>query len=151
MLSPASNKAKLFAKNFPKHSILMILVSLYLFSLHSKTVWYFHNSQDCWKGHNEPWFIRGIWAWLYSSGDSKELWAWTLIYASWTFQYMSERVLFSRSLEDLMGDSVFKNVGERSTAKNYHPVGLLSVVSKVYEKLANDRIVDNLEKFDLFG
>ena len=26
---------------------------------------------------------------------------------------------------------VFKNVGERSTAKNYHPVSLLSVVSKV--------------------
>ena len=32
-------------------------------------------------------------------------------------------------------DPVFKNVGERSTAKNYHPVSLLSVVSKVVEKL----------------
>ena len=29
---------------------------------------------------------------------------------------------------------VFKNVGEMSTAKNYHPVSLLSVVSKVFEK-----------------
>ena len=29
---------------------------------------------------------------------------------------------------------VFKNVGERSTAKNYHPVSLLSVVSKVLVK-----------------
>ena len=29
----------------------------------------------------------------------------------------------------------FKNVGERSTAKNYCPVSLLSVVSKVFEKL----------------
>ena len=29
--------------------------------------------------------------------------------------------------------SVFKNVGERSTAKNYRPVSLLSVVSKVFE------------------
>ena len=36
---------------------------------------------------------------------------------------------------------VFKNVGERSTAKNYHPVSLLSVVSKVFEKLVNNRIV----------
>ena len=36
---------------------------------------------------------------------------------------------------------VFKNVGERSTAKNYHPVSLLSVVSKVFEKLKNNRIV----------
>ena len=30
---------------------------------------------------------------------------------------------------------VFKNVGERSTAKNYRPVSLVSVVSKVFEKL----------------
>ena len=28
---------------------------------------------------------------------------------------------------------VFKNVGERSTAKSYRPVSLLSVVSKVFE------------------
>ena len=46
---------------------------------------------------------------------------------------------------------VFKNVGERSTAKNYHPVNLLSVVSKVFEKLANNRIVDHLEKCGLFS
>ena len=30
---------------------------------------------------------------------------------------------------------VFKNVGERSTIKNYNPVSLLSIVSKVFEKL----------------
>ena len=46
---------------------------------------------------------------------------------------------------------VFKNVGERSTAKNYHPVSLLSVVSKVFEKLVNNRIVDHLEKCGLFS
>ena len=45
---------------------------------------------------------------------------------------------------------VFKNVGERSTAKNYRPVSLLSVVSKVFEKLVNNRIVDHLEKCGLF-
>ena len=33
---------------------------------------------------------------------------------------------------------VFKNVGERSTAKSYRPVSLLSVVSKVLEKLVSD-------------
>ena len=33
---------------------------------------------------------------------------------------------------------VFKNVGERSTAKNDHPVNLLFVVSKVFEKLVNN-------------
>ena len=46
---------------------------------------------------------------------------------------------------------VFNNVGERSTAENYHCVSLLSVVSKVYEKLVNNRIVDHLEKCDLFS
>ena len=46
---------------------------------------------------------------------------------------------------------VFKNIGERSTAKNYHPVSLLSVVSKVFEKLVTNRIFDHLEKCDLFS
>ena len=46
---------------------------------------------------------------------------------------------------------VFKNVGERSTAKNYQPVNLLPVVSKVFEKLVNNRIVDHLEKCGLFS
>ena len=46
---------------------------------------------------------------------------------------------------------VFKNVGERSTAKNYRPFSLLSVVSKVLEKLVNNRIVDHLEKCGLFS
>ena len=64
---------------------------------------------------------------------------------------MSERFLFSRFLEGLIGVPVFKNVGERmSTAKNYQPVSLLSVVNKVFEKLVNNRIVDHLEKCGLF-
>ena len=46
---------------------------------------------------------------------------------------------------------VFKNVGERSTAKNYRSVSLLSVVSKVFEKLVNNRTVDHLEKCGLFS
>ena len=46
---------------------------------------------------------------------------------------------------------VFKNVGERSTTKNYHPVSLLSVVSKVFEKHVNNRIVDHLENCGLFS
>ena len=43
------------------------------------------------------------------------------------------------------------NVRKRSTAKNYHPVSLLSVVSKVFEKLVNNRIVDHPEKSGLFS
>ena len=46
---------------------------------------------------------------------------------------------------------VFKNVGERSTAKNYHPVSLLSEAYKVFEKLVSNRNVDHLEKCGLFS
>ena len=46
---------------------------------------------------------------------------------------------------------VFNNVGERSAAKNYLPVSLISVASKVFEKLVNNRIVDHLEKCSLFS
>ena len=45
---------------------------------------------------------------------------------------------------------IFKNVGERSTAKNCRPVSLLYVVIKIFEKLVNNRIVDHLEKCGLF-
>ena len=41
---------------------------------------------------------------------------------------------------------VFKNAGKRSFAKNYRPVSVLSLVSKVFEKL-----VDHLEKCGLFS
>ena len=45
---------------------------------------------------------------------------------------------------------VFKNIGERSIAKNYCHVSLLSVVSKAFEKLVHNWIVDHLEKFGHF-
>ena len=41
---------------------------------------------------------------------------------------------------------VFKDVGERSTAKNYHPVSLLYVVSKIFENIVNNKTVDHLKK-----
>ena len=47
--------------------------------------------------------------------------------------------------------NVFKNVGERSTPKKYLLVSFLSVVSKVFEKLVNNRLVDHLEKCELFS
>ena len=45
---------------------------------------------------------------------------------------------------------VFRNVGERSAAKNYHPASLLSLISKVFDKLVNNRIIDHQEKCGLF-
>ena len=66
---------------------------------------------------------------------------------------MYEGVLFPDcwkvSLEGLMIS--FKNGGEWSAAKNYSSISLLSVVSKVFEKLVNNRILDHLEKYGLFS
>ena len=46
---------------------------------------------------------------------------------------------------------MFKNIGERSTAKSWPPVNLLSVVKKkVFEKLVNNRIFDHVEKVAFF-
>ena len=63
---------------------------------------------------------------------------------------MSERVLLPDCWKISSVVPVFNNVGERSTAKNYRPASLLSVVSKLFEKFVNNRIVDHLEKSDLF-
>ena len=41
-------------------------------------------------------------------------------------------------------------LGGRSTAKNYCPVSLLSVVNKVFEKLVNNKIINGLENCGLF-
>ena len=46
---------------------------------------------------------------------------------------------------------VIKNLVKRYMAKNYCPVSLLSVVSKVFEKLVNNRTVDHLEKCGCFS
>ena len=47
--------------------------------------------------------------------------------------------------------AVFKNVGERSTAKHYCPITFLSVLSKVFEKHRNSKFVDHLELCGLFS
>ena len=73
--------------------------------------------------------------------------------------YYIQAELFNKCLKSCYPDCwkvslvvpVFKNVGERFTAKNYLPVSLLSTVSKVFEKLVNKRIFDHLEKCDLFS
>ena len=45
---------------------------------------------------------------------------------------------------------LFKNAQEWSTAKNNHPVSLVSAASKVFEKLVNNRFVDHIQKCGLF-
>ena len=79
------------------------------------------------EGHREPRSKAG------SLGPAERLVGFEL----GTFRFLLQRLI--------------KNVGERSTAKNYRPVSFLSVVSKVFEKLVNNRIVDHLEKCGLFS
>ena len=92
-LPSASDKAKLFAENSNFHDSDISLPP-FPFRTNLKL-----HTQDGYKNHNEPWFVKGIWSWLYSSGSSKELQAWAFLHTSWTLQYVSERVLFSRLLE----------------------------------------------------
>ena len=138
----ATGKAKLFAKNFSKssncdNSSIPPLpafspgtnLKLYNIFISPKMVKKVDSPKASGPNYN-------------SSVGSKELWVWTFIHTSWNLQYVSERVMFSRLLE-----SLFMNVEERSTAKIYHPVTLLSVVTN----LVNDRIIDYIEKCGFFS
>ena len=60
-------------------------------------------------------------------------------------------MLFSNCCKVSLVVPVSKNIGERSTAKNYNPVSLLSAVTKDFEKLVNNRLVDHVEKWKLFS
>ena len=41
---------------------------------------------------------------------------------------------------------VIKNIGEKSTMKNFYPVSPLSMVSKIFKKIVNNTCIDHLEK-----
>ena len=84
---------------------------------------------------------------MYSSDGSKEL--------SYILAKLFDKCFKESSFRDCWKVSpvvsVFTNVGERSTAKNYRPVSLLSVVIKVFEKLVNNTIDYHPEKSCLFS
>ena len=85
VLSSASDKAKSFAKNFPKNSNLDDLgISLPDFA--ARTNLKLNMLTPKIKGSNEIWFIKGVWSWLYSSCGSEELWAWNFLHTIWTLQ-----------------------------------------------------------------
>ena len=64
---------------------------------------------------------------------------------------MSEGILFSNCWKVSSVFPVFKIVGETSMAKNYCSASLLSLVCKIFKKLVINRLVDQLQKYDLFS
>ena len=154
VLSSASDKAKLFAKNFSKNSNLddsgislpvfpsRTNLKLHNISITSKMVKKVITNLDSSKGSGPDCILVVV-----LKNCEPEL--------SYILAKLINKCLKESCFKDCWKISsvvpVFKNVGERSTAKNYRPVSLLSVVSKVFEKLVNNRIVDHLEKCGLFS
>ena len=153
MLSSASDKAKLFPKNFLRNSNLDDSdISLPVFP--SRTNLKLHNVSVTVKMVKKV--IMNL-DWSTASGPDcipvvvlKNCEPKPSYILAELFNKSLKSLFFPNSLKFSSVVSVFKNVGQRSTAKNYTPVSLLSVVSKVFEKLINNRIVDHLEKCGLF-
>ena len=154
VLSSASDKVKLFAKNFSKNSNLDDSgISLPVFP--SRTNLKLHNISIT------PKMVKKVITNLDSSKASGPDCIPVVVLKNCEPELSYIRAkLFNKCLkESCFPDCwkvssvvpVFKNVGERYTAKNYCPVSLLSVVSKVFEKLVNNRIVDHIEKCGLFS
>ena len=154
VLSSASDKAKLFAENFSLNSNLDDLgVSLPVFP--SRTNLKLHNISIT------PKMVRKVIMNLDLSKASSPDCIPVVVLKnckpelSYILAELFNKCLKESCFPDCWKVSsvvpVFKNVGERSTAKNYRPISLLSVVSKVFEKLVNNRIVDHLEKCVLFS
>ena len=144
MLSSASDKARLFAKNFSKNSNLDDSgISLPVFP--SRTNLKLHNISVT------PKMVKKVIMNLDLSKASgpdcipvvvlkncePEL---SYILAE-LFNKCFKESCFPDCWKVLSVVPVFKNVGEKSTAKNYCPVSLLSVVSKVFENLVNNRVL----------
>ena len=154
MLSSASDKALLFAKNFSKNSnlddagiSLPVLpfrtnLKLHNISITTKMVKKVITNLDSSKA-SVPDCIPVV----FLKNCEPEL---SYILAE-LFNMCLKESCFPDCWKVLSVVPVFNNVRERSTVKNYCPLSLLSVVSKVFQKLVNIRIADDLEKCGLFS
>ena len=145
VLSSASDKAKLFPKNFSKNSNLDDSgISLPVFP--SRTNLKLHNISII------PKMVKKVITNLDSSKVSGPDCIPVVVLKNCEpeLSYILAKLFNNCLNESCFPDCwkvssvvpVFKNVGKRSAAKNYRHVSLLSVVSKVFEKLVNNRIVD---------
>ena len=135
MLSSASDKAKLVGKNFPKNSNLMTRISLHVFP--SRTNLKLHNISVI------PKMVKKVITNLDSSKASGPPSIPVLVLKNFEpelsyiiaefFSVCLKGCCFPDCWKVSSVVPVFKNVGEKSTAKNYHSVSFLSVVSKVFK------------------
>ena len=152
MLPSASDKGKLFAKNFSKNSDLDYS-GISLPVLPSRTNLQLHNISINAKMIEK--FVMNLDSSKVSGPDCIPVVV--LKNCGPELSYILAE-LFNMCLKQSFPDCwkvssmvpVLKNVGERSIAKNYCPVSLLYGVNKVFEKLVNNRIVDHLQKCDPF-
>ena len=156
VLSSASDKAKLFAKNFSKNSNLDDS-GIFLPVFPSRTNLKLHNISIT------PKMVKKVTTNLDSSKTSGPDCIPVVVLKkcepelSYILAQLFNICLKESCFPDCWKVSshwkvpVLKNVGEWSTAKNYHPVSLLSVVSKTFEKLVNNRIVHHLGNCGLFS
>ena len=144
MLSSASYKAKLVAKNFSKISLPVFpsRANLKLYNIYVTPKMFKKFSLDSSKASG-PDCIPAV----VLKNCEPEL---SCILGELFNMYLRESC-FPDCWKVSLVVPVFKNVGERSTAKNYCPVSLISVVSKIFEKFLINRVVDHLEKCDLFS
>ena len=149
VLSSASDKAKLFAKNLSKNSSLDdsdIFLPVFPLKLHNISI--------------TPKMVKKVITNFDSSKVSGPDYILVVVLKNCEpeLSYIKAELFNICLKESCFPDHwkvcsvvpVFKNVGGRSTAKIYHPVGIHSVFSKVFEKLVNYRITNHLEKCDLF-
>ena len=132
VLSSASDKTKLFAENFSKNSNLDNSgISLLVFP--SRTNLKLYNVSVTLK------IVNCILVVVLKNCEPEI----SYILAE-LFNKCLKESCFPDCWKVLLVIPAFQNVGERPTAKKDHPVSLLSVVSKVFEKLVNNRIFDHL-------
>ena len=154
MLSSASDKAKLSAKNFSKKFNLDDSgISLPIFP--SRTNLKLHNISVT------PKMVKKVIMNLDSSKVSGPDCIPVVILKNYELELSSmlaelfkvclKKSCFADCWKISLMVPAFKNVGKRSTAIKYDPVSLVSVISKVFEKLVNSRIVDHPEKCGLFS
>lgn len=58
---------------------------------------------------------------------------------------------FPRAFKQALVLPVYKGVGEKTCANNYRPISILSVFSKILEKILNRRLLDYLEKENILS